>query len=202
MRTTGFGGLRIAFDHRVLTPRPWTEIQSRWAAEIAEAAPEGRLLELCSGAGHIGLLAAVLSGRSLVAVEVDAVACDYLRANATAAGLADRVEVREGDLCGVLDADERFPIVIADPPYLPTPAIAAWPEDPPRAIDGGADGLDVARACLAVAAHHLAEDGDLLLQLADLEQADRLVEEADWVELGRRRAERGVVVRWRRPGPP
>ena len=72
-RTTTFGGLRIAFDDRVLTPRPWTELQSRWAAEVATDAPAGRLLELCSGAGHIGLLAAMLSGRDLLAVDVDPV---------------------------------------------------------------------------------------------------------------------------------
>ena len=44
-----FGGLRIAYDSRVLEPRPWTAAQSEWAAEILQAAPGGDVLELCSG---------------------------------------------------------------------------------------------------------------------------------------------------------
>ncbi len=52
-----FGHLRIAYDARVLTPRPWTEAQSTWAAEVMTDAPEGPVLEVCCGAGQIGLLA-------------------------------------------------------------------------------------------------------------------------------------------------
>ncbi|MBI2244007.1 MAG: methyltransferase, partial [Nocardioides sp.] len=55
--TMGFGPLRITFDGRVLRPRPWTAAQSEWAAEILADAPAGPVLELCAGAGQIGLLA-------------------------------------------------------------------------------------------------------------------------------------------------
>ncbi len=40
-----FGRLRIAFDGRVLRPRPWTTNQSAWAAEILPTAPGGPVLE-------------------------------------------------------------------------------------------------------------------------------------------------------------
>jgi methylase of polypeptide subunit release factors len=69
-----FEGLEIRTDARVLTPRAWTAAQARWAAELARTAPAGPILELCSGAGHIWLLAARLSGRALVAVDVNPVA--------------------------------------------------------------------------------------------------------------------------------
>jgi len=90
LRLTDFGPLRIACDDQVLTPRRWTEWQSLWAAELAGAAPEGRILELCAGAGQIGLLALVHSDRKLVAVDLNETACRYAERNARTAGLADK----------------------------------------------------------------------------------------------------------------
>ena len=86
--TMTFGPLVVAFDERVLRPRPWTLLQASWAAELAVGAPAGPILELCSGAGHIGQAAAVLSGRGLVQVDVDPHACALAEANAAAIGYA------------------------------------------------------------------------------------------------------------------
>ena len=143
------GGLRIAYDERVLEPRPWTVLQSGWAADLLPALPPGPVLELCAGVGHIGLLAVAGSARDLVLVDLNPVACELARANAEAAGHAGAVQVREGRFEDVLEAGERFPLVIADPPWVPSEQTSRFPEDPLVAIDGGADGLDVARACLA-----------------------------------------------------
>ena len=167
-----FGPVTIRFDSRVLRPRPWTLLQSTWAAELAADLPGAPLVELCAGAGHIGLAAAVLADRDLVQVERDPVAAQFARDNARDAGRADRVDVREAPLQSALRADERFAVMIADPPYLPTAEIAAWPEDPPAAIDGGADGLTITRACLRVAAEHLSAGGHLLLQTAGPAQSE------------------------------
>ena len=169
-----FGPLLVEYDERVLTPRPWTLEQSRWAAELAASADPGPLLELCAGAGHIGLAAAVLAGCDLVQVEADPVAARYAATNAERAGWAQRVDVRTARLTEALREDEQFPLVIADPPYLPTVDVQRWPADPVRAIDGGADGLDVIRDCLEVGAAHLPPGGWLLLQVAGPAQADRV----------------------------
>ncbi|HEV8115303.1 MAG TPA: hypothetical protein VGP53_03625 [Acidimicrobiales bacterium] len=166
-----FGPIDVDFDDRVLVPRSWTLAQSEWAAEVVAGAGPGPLLELCAGVGHIGLAAAVLSDRDLVQVELDPVAAGYARANAERAGWGDRVEVRIGRLEDAVGEDERFPLVIADPPYLPTGEIGRFPGDPRLAIDGGADGLVVVRACLAVAGRHLEGGGALVLQVAGPDQA-------------------------------
>jgi methylase of polypeptide subunit release factors len=173
-RTTTLGGLHIAFDERVLRPRPWTAAQSEWAADLLERAPAGPVLELCTGAGHIGLIAILANSRRLVAVDADPVACDFAAINAADAGLADRVEVRNATLDFALAPGEKFPVIIADPPWVPTDCIEDFPEDPVGAIDGGADGLDLARGCLEVAAAHLAEGGVMLLQLGTRDQAAAL----------------------------
>jgi methylase of polypeptide subunit release factors len=177
LRSAPFGDLLIDFDDRVLAPRPWTAAQSRWAAELLRNAPAGSVLELCAGAGHIGLLAIRHEPRPMVAVDLSPVACDYARANAARAGLADLVEVREGAMEDVVAADERFAVVIADPPWVPRDETGRYPEDPVLAIDGGADGLDLARQCWVLADRHLLDGGSAVLQLGTVDQARRLARE-------------------------
>jgi len=196
--TIAFGRLTIAYDDRVLEPRPWTVLQSDWAAELLAEAPDGPVLELCTGAGHIGLLAVADTERHLVAVDASSSACAWARSNAGAHGMADRVEVREGRLEEAVRPLERFALVIADPPWVPRAEVGRFPDDPPTAIDGGPAGLDVARACLAVGAQVLAPGASLLLQLGYGDQADALGADlpGGLAELGRRSGERGLVVRY------
>jgi methylase of polypeptide subunit release factors len=175
-RQVVFGPLTVRYDEQVLAPRPWTVLQSRWAADLAPTVPEGPMLELCSGAGHIGQAAARWSGRRIVQVDIDAHACTLARANAVANELADLVEVRCGDLEEVVTAGERFPLVLADPPYLPTEDVDDWPDDPELAVDGGDDGLELARAALRVAAAHVTAGGVVLLQALGRAQVEQLAD--------------------------
>ncbi|MBV8221433.1 MAG: RsmD family RNA methyltransferase [Solirubrobacterales bacterium] len=159
-----FGPLKILFDYRVLRPRRWTIVQAWWAARLAEELPGGSVLELCAGAGHIGLMAALLADRDLVQVDSDRTACRYARANAIAAGIGHRVDVRCAPLHRALVAGEKFPLIVADPPYLRSVDLARYPDDPRHAVDGGRDGLRVVRQCLDVVGAHLAGGGMCLLQ--------------------------------------
>lgn len=194
--TVDFGGLLIAFDARLLEPRPWTEAQSRWATELLRGLPAGPVLELCSGAGHIGLLAVAGTGRRLVCVDIEPVAAGFALRNARAAGLD--VECRIGRAAEVLAPAERFPLIIADPPWVARAQVGRFPQDPVHAIDGGPDGLDIARECLAAIAAHLAPGGVALLQLAPGdEQADAVAASlaADLTATQRRHFDRGTVLR-------
>lgn len=199
-RSVDIGGLTITYDGRVLEPRPWTALQGSWAAEVLASEPADAagdpILELCTGAGHIGLIAAVESGRALVAVDLDPVACSYARHNAEAAGVADRTDVLEGPIDAVL-RDETFAIVVADPPWVTSAEVGRFPEDPLLAIDGGVDGLAVAMLCVAVAGDHLEPGGSLLLQLGDHQQADMVLARTGsaWRDVGRRAGTGGIVVR-------
>jgi methylase of polypeptide subunit release factors len=114
----------------------------------------------------------VLADRDLVQVEADPIAASYARSNAVHAGWSQRVDIRQSCLKEAIRPDERFPVVIADPPYLRSADIDRWPVDPPMAIDGGSDGLDLVRVCLQLAAAHLAPTGQLLLQTAGSRQAE------------------------------
>ena len=192
-----FGELSIAFDDQVLRPREWTTAQSEWAAVLAAASPAGPLLELCAGVGQIGLLAVAREPRDLVMVDANPRACELARRNVDEARLASRGDIRNARLEEALGPRERFVGVIADPPWVPHNDVGRYPEDPTTAIDGGPEGLDVARACIEVAAGHLEPRGWLLLQLGSSHQANTL---AGWAKplgvhlLEIREYERGVLV--------
>lgn len=167
-----FGPLQIAYDGDLLEPRAWTIAQSRWAIELAPTVPEGPVLELCCGAGQIGLVVGVETGRPLVQVDDNDDACGFARLNAANAGVVS--DVRCARLTTALREGEQFPLVLADPPYIPSAETDAFADDPDHAIDGGPDGLDVARTCLEVARRHLAPGGAILLQLGGAHQAEDL----------------------------
>lgn len=176
-------GLRIQWDARVLQPRPWTAEQGRWTAEIAQHAPGGPILELCCGAGQIGLVAARLAGRALVQVDRDPVATGHARHNAAAAGIT--ADVRTADLAEALRPDEAFWLALVDPPWVTTDHVGDFPEDPVGAIDGGPDGMAVIRESLRVGLDHLHPGGHLVLQVGGPAQVDEIAVglRRDWPEL-------------------
>lgn len=200
-----FGHLPIVFDKRVLRPRPWTVAQSRWAAELLRETPgAARVLELCAGAGHIGLLTLALADAlpvRLVTVDVNPAACQYTRRNADAAGLGERVEIREGLMEDALVPGDRFDLVIADPPWVALAETDRFPDDPLTAIDGGSDGLDAVWSCLRACERHLVPGGSVVLQLGSDDQVRRVRDhlhstESDLtVETTRSFGAHGVLVR-------
>jgi methylase of polypeptide subunit release factors len=69
-----------------------------------------------------------------------------------------------------LAAGERFPLVVAVPPYVPRGS--------GHSVDGGADGLAVAREWLDVIGGHLTPDARVVLQIGGPQQAEQLAGEA------------------------
>lgn len=200
---TDFGGLAVAFDERVLRPRPWTVLQSDWARELLPSLPAGDVLELCAGVGHIGLRAVLGSDRRLLMVDRNEVACRYAGLNAQHAQLSQQVDIRCAPMERCLDPRERFALVIADPPWVPSDDCGNHPDDPLHAIDGGTDGLDLVRTALRVTGEHLLPWGAALLQVAGVDQVravEREVEDPalELEVLGHRVGESGAVVHLRR----
>ncbi|AXT86335.1 methyltransferase [Aeromicrobium sp. A1-2] len=201
-----FGSLIITYDERVLRPRRWTTAQSAWASGLLREAPEGPALELCSGVGHIGLLALIGESRKMVMVDASDVACGHAEANAERAGLAAKVDIRCGRMEQAIGEEERFALIIADPPWVPSRDTARFPDDPVLAIDGGPDGLDLARTCVELIGRHLHDRGSALLQVGTAEQlatiSDHLFEEpALRLRIAEYRTfeDRGVLARLVRP---
>lgn len=185
--TIELDGLHFEWDDRVLEPRRWAVQQARWAIEILPSLPAGSMLELCTGSGYIGLLAAAWTDRRAVLVDADEAACAIATRNAEAAGLAQRVQVQRGRITGAaLDGEHApFALVLADPPYLPSSEVERYPGDPEHAIDGGPDGLALVRDVLGTGAAALHPTGACLLQLRGAPQADQVARalENDWSDI-------------------
>ncbi|MGH3470360.1 MAG: putative protein N(5)-glutamine methyltransferase, partial [Thermocrispum sp.] len=110
--------------------------------------------------------------------DVDPAAVRCARRNVDAAG----GRVYEGDLYGPLPAvlRGRVDVLVANAPYVPTEAIALMPaearlHEPPVALDGGGDGLDVVRRVSSGAPRWLAAGGHLLVETS-ARQAPLVVE--------------------------
>jgi release factor glutamine methyltransferase len=164
-----FCGLRIAVDPGVFVPRRRTGFLVRQAVE--RGAPGAVVVDLCCGSGAVGVAIATTLGRvELHAADVDprAVAC----ARRNVAGLGGRVH--EGDLFDALPVAlrGRVDVLVANVPYVPTEAIAQLPpeardHEPRIALDGGADGLGVARRLIAGAPGWLAPGGSVLFETSE-----------------------------------
>jgi release factor glutamine methyltransferase len=154
-------------DASVLIPRNDTETVIEVvldAVPAAERAAPRRVLDLCTGSGVIAVtLARELPGASVVATDVSPAAAKVAAANAARAGVAERVEVRTGDLWAAVDRGDVFAVVTANPPYVRTGELAGLAaevkREPVLALDGGADGLAVIRALVAGLAGHVAPGG-------------------------------------------
>jgi release factor glutamine methyltransferase len=169
--TREFWGRLFRVDARVLVPRPDTET----LVEAALARTRGvslsmRALDLCTGSGCVAVSMARDRPTSRVyAVDVSEDALAVARENAARLG-AYRVAFRRGDLYAPLDADARFDVVTANPPYVPTGELTTLQADvrdfePRVALDGGADGLAVVRRVIAGAPAHLVEGGVLAVEV-------------------------------------
>ena len=170
-----FWSLPFFVDASVLVPRPDTETVIEVVRGLRDRAAAARILDLCTGSGAIAIsLAKEYAAAQVIATELSREAAAIAVRNAERNGMADRVEVRVGDLFAPV-AGERFDVITANPPYIATAVLATLsPEvrrEPRLALDGGADGLAFYDRIAAVAADHLAPGGALVLEHG-FDQAD------------------------------
>ena len=162
-----FDGRRIALAPGVFVPR----VRSVFLAERAAAAARAGsvVLDLCCGSGALGAaVAARVPGIELHAADLDPAAVACARVN-----LPDAA-VHEGDLFDALPSTlrGRVDVLVSNVPYVPTSAIALMPpeardHEPRLALDGGHDGLAVARRVLAGAPVWLAPGGTVLFETSE-----------------------------------
>jgi release factor glutamine methyltransferase len=190
-----FYGLAFGADPRALIPRPETER----LVELAEAevmrrltraprpagSPPLQVVDVGTGAGTVAVALAVALRRRRVADEVDILATDdspdaveLARENAVGHSVGDRVRFLEADLLPP-GWPAPFDLVLANLPYVRTDAVATLPVaasfEPARALDGGADGLQVIGRLLDRLPDALAADGAALLEIGG-DQGDAIVE--------------------------
>jgi release factor glutamine methyltransferase len=165
-----FRHLDLAVGPGVFVPRPETEQLAGWALERLAGVAQPVVVDLGSGSGALALsIAQEHPGARVYAVEKDPVAIEWTRANA----VGSAVRVLDGDMTdpGLLrDLDGAVDVVVSNPPYVPEGAglpREVADHDPPLALWGGPDGLDVVRGLLDTAARLLRAGGWLGIEHAD-----------------------------------
>lgn len=153
-----FWGLEFLITPDVLDPRPdseclvqagFTFLQENLNLVQPETQPPA-VLDLGTGSGCLllALLSELPTARGL-GVDNSQAALAVARQNAASLGLQARCRFQRGNWAD--DLEEKFDLVLCNPPYIPTQEIKTLPpevaaHDPTAALDGGPDGLDSLRA--------------------------------------------------------
>jgi release factor glutamine methyltransferase len=175
-----FRFLELSVGPGVFVPRPETELIAGWVLDRVAGTDRPRVVDLGAGSGAIALsVAHEHPGARVVAVERDAEAIEWTRHNAAVRAAAGDtpVVVLDGDMTddGLLTAlDGAVDVVVSNPPYVPDGARLpreVADHDPPLALWGGPDGLEVVRGLLRTAARLLRPGGWLAIEHADAQGA-------------------------------
>ena len=175
-----FWSLDFLVTPGVLIPRPETEILVTAAVESAKdflatqnqrptRSPWGVEIGIGSGAVVVSL-AMELPQLNWLALDLSAAALATARDNARRHGVAERLHLVRGDLVSGLKPGERFVLMVANLPYVPRAEWEQLPKDikdyePPQALLGGEDGLDLIRVLTRQAHLYLQPGGCLALEV-------------------------------------
>lgn len=181
--TVEFHGRVFGCDRRALVPRPETEQLVEIALGLLrDAGAEAPcVLDVGTGSGVIALTIALECPRARVtATDLSPEALSLARENAARHDLHERIRWEEADLLPT--GASVFDLIVANLPYIPDSDLGELSRevrhDPPSALAGGTDGLDVIRRLIPPAAGRLAPGGALLLEIG-AGQADAVSELLD-----------------------
>ena len=137
--------------------------------------PEDSILELGTGCGLIALECAC-QGAQVICTDINPYAIQLTRRNIERNRhlLKGNIEIRKGDLFSVLKNNERFTVILFNPPYLPTKKndkTGGWFD---TAIDGGPSGLKLTMRFLQGLHKHLRLAGRAYFMFSSLSDRSTL----------------------------
>ena len=162
-------GVSFYIDERAIVPR----------SLIAEVLAEGsidpwldpnttRVLDLCTGNGSLGILAALaFPDITVLGLDLSKDALAVAHINIERHGLEGRMTLAESD--GLAKADGVFDLILCNPPYVNSQSMSELPAEfkaePTLALAGGDDGMDFIRQMLRDAPAHMSENTVLVLEI-------------------------------------
>ena len=161
-----FMKLEFFVNENVLVPRTDTEILVEEALDIINKNKLKTVLDLCTGSGAIAISVAKYGDvEKVLATDISPKALEVTNKNIDKHKV--KVKTLESDLFD--NINEKFDIIISNPPYIETEVIESLAEDvkrePKLALDGGKDGLDIYRKIIEKAWKYLNEEGFLALEI-------------------------------------
>ena len=165
-----FFGRRFKTDRRALIPRPETErLSELMLKQIPMATSPGMCLaDIGTGSGVLAItLALERPGLEVVATDLSADTLALAHENALVHEVDGRIKWLQTDLLSGVDTD--FDFLVANLPYIPTAEMGKLPRevrhDPPLALDGGENGLDIIERFIKEAPSRLKTGGSVFLEI-------------------------------------
>ena len=171
-----FAGHQFYVDRRVIIPRsPIAELIENEFRPYLTRRPE-RVLDMCTGSGCIAIAIALqFDGECEVdAVDISDDALEIANMNIQNYDLEQVVTPIKSDLFDNLLPDDKYDLIVANPPYVNAEDLEAMPDEyqrePALALGSGADGLDCVRRILAQARSFLTDEGVLIVEVGNTEE--------------------------------
>jgi len=139
------------------------------------------VLDVGTGCGILAVLAA-RKAKKVVAVDVNPHAIRCARRNAEINKLADKIDIRKGDLFQPIHKNEKFSLIVFNVPYLPSTPMESrsWLG---KSWAGGPTGRQLIDRFIAEAPHFLKRSGRILLVQSSLANIDETLEKFRKAEL-------------------
>ena len=186
--TKEFFSLPFRVSRDVLVPRPETESLVVRALDLCRGRAAARIVDVGTGSGAIAVaLARHLPDASVTAIEISPQAAAIARENVETHGVADRVQVLEGDLLSGLPEEATFDLIVSNPPYIREDEFAGLPRDvrdfePRGALVAGPRGVEPLERLAAMAADRLVAGGWLLVEIGPQRASEEVLEAAPHLE--------------------
>ncbi len=173
-----FMGVEFLSDKRALIPRKETEILGRKALElsnkIAAIKEKVTVLDVCCGAGNLGLALAYFNPSTVVyATDLSQEAVELTGENISFLNLHQRVHVKQGDVLAAFETDEhheKTDLIVCNPPYISSAKVSKMnseisANEPILAFDGGMFGTKIIQKLIQDAPRFLTQGGWVIFEV-------------------------------------
>ncbi len=171
-----FADLAFYVDERVLVPRsPIAELIKNQFSPWLAAHDHLSILDVCTGSGCIAIACAhAFPDAHIDACDNDAAALEVAKINVARHHCEQQVTLYQSDLFASLP-QKRYHLIVSNPPYVSATEMVDLPEEykqePAPALAAGTTGLDCAERILHTAKNYLHDDGILVLEVGNSEEA-------------------------------
>jgi len=177
-RRQSFMNIEMLVDKRALIPRKETEILGevalRLTKEISTQKKPAIVMDVCCGAGNIGLALATYNPYCKVySTDISKEATDLAIENILFFGLQNRIKVKYGNLFSAFENKHYYnkaDIIVCNPPYIQSSRVDKMAEEiannePSMAFDGGMLGISIIQQLLKEAPKFMAKKAKLAIEI-------------------------------------